>query len=188
MPKVPRLRLPRRLDHGEEASLVEHLDELRSRLFICIGALVVGAVVGFVIHARLINWLELTLPPKYRGKLTVLSPFEAFTTTIWISIYFGVVLALPVLLWQAWSFFIPAVDAAHARLMKWFTLFGTLLALVGHRLRLLRRPAGGAPLPDRLRQHPAPLHPAGEAVPQLLRQHAARDGASCSRCRSSSSG
>ena len=111
MPKVPRLRLPRRLDHGEEASLVEHLDELRSRLFICIGALVVGAIVGFVIHARLINWLELTLPPKYRGKLTVLSPFEAFTTTIWISIYFGVVLALPVLLWQAWSFFIPAVDS-----------------------------------------------------------------------------
>jgi sec-independent protein translocase protein TatC len=131
MPKVPRLRLPRRLDHGEEASLVEHLDELRSRLFICIGALVIGAIAGFVIHARLISWLELTLPPQYRHRLTVLSPFEAFTTTIWISIYFGVVIALPVLLWQAWSFFIPAVDSTHARLMKWFTLFGTVLALVG---------------------------------------------------------
>ena len=62
------------------------------------------------IHADLIRWLELTLPEKYRGKLIVLSPFEAFTTTIWISIYFGVIVALPVLLWQAWSYFIPAVD------------------------------------------------------------------------------
>jgi hypothetical protein len=46
MARVPRPRLPRRLDHGEEASLVEHLDELRRRLFICIGAVVVFAVVG----------------------------------------------------------------------------------------------------------------------------------------------
>ena len=131
MPRVPRLRLPRRLDHGEEASLVEHLDELRSRLFICLGALLVGAIVGFVIHTELIRWLELTLPEQYRHRLTVLSPFEAFTTTLWISIYFGVIVALPVLLWQAWAFFIPAVDVGHARLMKWFVVFGSALALVG---------------------------------------------------------
>src|SRR5579884_2128441 len=107
---APRPRLPRRLDHGEEASLVEHLDELRARLFICIGAVVLGAVAGFVVHARLIHWLELTLPANYRGRLTVLSPFEAFTTTLWISIYAGIILALPVLLWQLWSYLIPAID------------------------------------------------------------------------------
>ena len=54
---MPRIRLPRRLDHGEEASLVEHLDELRSRLFIIIGAVTIGTVIGFVIHSRLIHWL-----------------------------------------------------------------------------------------------------------------------------------
>lgn len=129
--RLPRPRLPRRLDHGEEASIVEHLDELRSRLFVCIGALVIGTVIGFAIHADLIRWLELTLPEKYRGKLIVLSPFEAFTTTIWISIYFGVIIALPVLLWQAWSYFIPAVDSVHHRMMRWFVLAGTLLAFIG---------------------------------------------------------
>jgi sec-independent protein translocase protein TatC len=128
---VPRLRLPRRLDHGEEASLVEHLDELRSRLFICIAALIVGAVAGFVIHTRLINWLELVLPKKYRGELVFFSPFEAFTTVLWISIWFGVVVALPVLLWQTWSYFIPAVSSTQARMMKWFVLFGTVLAVCG---------------------------------------------------------
>jgi len=43
---VPRIRLPRRLDHGEEASLVEHLDELRSRLFIIIGAVTMNQTGG----------------------------------------------------------------------------------------------------------------------------------------------
>src|SRR5579862_8122227 len=131
MARLPRLRPPRRLAHGEEASLVEHLDELRQRLFVCIGALVVGAVIGFTIHSHLIHWLQLTLPAKYRGHLTVLSPFESFTTVLWISIYFGVILALPIILWQSWSFFIPAVGDTQARLMKWFVLFATILALCG---------------------------------------------------------
>ena len=130
MPRVPRPRLPRRLDHGEEASLVEHLDELRKRLFVSLGAVVIGAVVGFVIHTHLINWMLLELPPKYRH-LTVLTPAEAFTTTLWISIYFGFALALPVIIWQAWSFFIPAMERGHAEMMRWFTLLATVLAAAG---------------------------------------------------------
>jgi sec-independent protein translocase protein TatC len=131
MARVPRVRLPRRLDHGEEASVVEHLDELRSRLFICIGALVVGAVIGFAIHTELIHWLEQPLPKKYHGKLVVFGPFEAFTTVLWISIWFGVVLALPILLWQAWAFFVPAVNQVYERRMKWLCAFGSVLFVGG---------------------------------------------------------
>ncbi len=130
MPRVPRPRLPRRLDHGEEASLVEHLDELRKRLFVCIGAVLIGAVIGFVFRTRLIGWLLLELPKKNRH-LVVLSPAEAFTTTLWLSIYFGVALALPVVIWQAWSFFIPAVDRTYAELMRWFTFLASFLAAAG---------------------------------------------------------
>jgi sec-independent protein translocase protein TatC len=130
MPRVPRPRLPRRLDHGEEASLIEHLEELRQRLFVCLGALLIGAVIGYVIRERLIGWLLLELPKKYRH-LTVLTPAEAFTTTLWLAIYFGFVLALPVILWQAWSFFVPAIDRAHAEMMRWFTLLASLLGAVG---------------------------------------------------------
>jgi sec-independent protein translocase protein TatC len=130
MARVPRPRLPRRLDHGEEASLVEHLDELRRRLFICIGAIVVFAVVGFVIHARLIGWLALLIPAKHRH-LYVFSPAEAFTTTIWIAIYFGIALSLPVIIWQAWAFFIPAVERSHASMLRWFGLLASVLAFCG---------------------------------------------------------
>jgi sec-independent protein translocase protein TatC len=130
MPRVPKPRLPRRLDHGEEASLVEHLDELRSRMFVSLGALAVGVVVGFVLHSRLIHWLELTLPVKYRHLYTF-SPGESFMTSLWISIYFGFILAMPVLLWQAWSFFIPAVDRSQAALMRWFVVLAAVLAASG---------------------------------------------------------
>ena len=130
MPRVPRPRLPRRLDHGEEASLIEHLDELRKRLFVCIGAVVVGAVIGFVLHQRLIHWLVIELPKKHRN-LIVLTPAEAFTTVLWLSIYFGIAVALPVIIWQAWSFFVPAVDRTHADLMRWFTLLAAVLGACG---------------------------------------------------------
>ena len=43
-------RLPRRLGHGEEATLVEHLEELRQRLFVCIGVVIVGWIAAFVVH------------------------------------------------------------------------------------------------------------------------------------------
>jgi sec-independent protein translocase protein TatC len=125
-----RLRLPRRLDHGEEASLVEHLDELRQRLFIVIGAVTIGTVIGFVIHKHLIHWLLLDLPPKYRHPI-YLSPVEGFTTTLWISIYFGFAVVLPVVLWQIWAYFIPAIDATRLTMLRWLSALAAVLAVSG---------------------------------------------------------
>jgi sec-independent protein translocase protein TatC len=127
---VPRLRLPRRLDHGEEASLVEHLDELRQRLFIVIGAVSVGTVIGFVFHQRLVHWLIILLPPD-RRKLYSFTPTEAFTTSLWISIYFGVLVTMPVILWQCWAYFIPAIDSKRLNLLRWLSVLGGFLAVSG---------------------------------------------------------
>ena len=55
-------RLPRRLGHGEEATLVEHLEELRWRLFVVIGAVTVTTIVAFVFHAHILDWLNRPLP------------------------------------------------------------------------------------------------------------------------------
>jgi sec-independent protein translocase protein TatC len=125
---LTRPRLPRRLVHGEEASLVEHLDELRSRIFICLGALVVGGIVGFVLHARLISLLEHSLPGRYQDKLVTLAPGEAFMTSLWVSIYFGLVLALPIIFWQIWAFFAPAIERPHTQMIRWSSLLAAVLA------------------------------------------------------------
>jgi len=123
-------RPPRRLDQGEEASLVEHLEELRQRLFTCIGAVVVATIVAFVFHRHLIHWLEQPLPKKHR-QLVTLSPGEPFMTSIWLSIWAGVLLVMPVILWQVWAFFIPAFDKSHERMLKAFVFLSSLLLVAG---------------------------------------------------------
>jgi sec-independent protein translocase protein TatC len=123
-------RLPRRLGHGEEATLVEHLDELRTRLFICLGALLAGFTVALVFHERLIRVLIRPLPPEHH-KLTTLTVGEPFMTSIWVSLYAGLLLALPVIVWQAWAFFIPAFDAGQAQTMRAFVLLSTGLLVAG---------------------------------------------------------
>src|SRR5690242_104230 len=115
------LRPPRRLGHGEEASLVEHLEELRQRLFVCIGAVVAGFIVAYVFHTKLIDALEQALP-KGHQHLTTLTIGEPFMTSLWLSVYAGFILALPVIIWQAWSFFLPAFDPAHERMLRLFVL------------------------------------------------------------------
>ena len=127
---MPRLRLPRRLDHGEEASLVEHLDELRQRIFIVIAAVSVASVAGFVIHSRLIHWLVILLPKKHRYLIT-LAPTEGFTTTLWIAIYFGVAVAFPIILWQVWAYFIPAIEGSRAKMLRWLSALAAVLAASG---------------------------------------------------------
>src|SRR5580765_2773941 len=102
------LRLPRRLGHGEEAELAEHLDELRGRLFVMITAVGVGTVVAYVFHNHVLDWLNHPLPRDIRP--VTLGVAEPFTTTITVCVYAGLVAALPVILWQMWSFFAPAVE------------------------------------------------------------------------------
>jgi sec-independent protein translocase protein TatC len=124
------MRLPRRLQHGEEATLVEHLDELRQRLFVCIGAVAVGWIAAFVVHRRVIRLLEHRLPPGHR-QLTTLTIGEPFMTSMWLSLYLGFVVALPIILWQAWAFFIPAFDPAYERMLRAFILLATGLMVAG---------------------------------------------------------
>jgi sec-independent protein translocase protein TatC len=125
-----RIRPPRRLGHGEEATLVEHLEELRQRLFVCIGALLAGFIVAYVFHRHLIHWLELELPKGHR-QLTTLTIGEPFMTSIWLSVYAGFLLALPVILWQAWAFFLPAFDPLHERMLRLFVVIATVLLVIG---------------------------------------------------------
>ena len=61
---APMARLPRRLEHGESATLVEHLDELRSRMFVCFFALLGGMAISFPFHEQILEWLMEPLPEE----------------------------------------------------------------------------------------------------------------------------
>jgi sec-independent protein translocase protein TatC len=122
--------LPRRLGHAEEATLGEHLEELRGRLFVMLGAIALGTVVAFVFSDHVLDWLDRPLPAGHHRLLTT-GVAEPFTVTIMVSAYAGFVLALPVVLWQLWLFFAPAVDPAAERKVLGLALFALALAVAG---------------------------------------------------------
>src|SRR5438132_5109451 len=123
--------LPRRLRHGEEATLVEHLDELRTRLFVCLGAVFIGLIVGYVFHRTLIHWLNRPLPEGRIGKPITFGVAEPFLTSFKISLYAGFLLALPVILWQLWAFLTPAMEEVAQRRVVLFVFVATALLASG---------------------------------------------------------
>ncbi len=121
--------LPRRLDHGEEATLVEHLDELRSRLIIALAAIVPIFLVTFAFHERIMEWLTGPLPEDKR--LVTLGVTEPFTTSVKVSMIAALAIALPVILWQAWAFLAPAVQPHFERVVLTLVALATLLFVCG---------------------------------------------------------
>jgi sec-independent protein translocase protein TatC len=124
------MRLPRRLGHGEEATLVEHLDELRTRIIISLVALAATTTVAFVFHHHLIKWLERPLPPD-RRELITFGVAEPFLTSFKISLMAGIALAFPILLWQLWSFLAPAFEESSQRVVALFVGFASVLLACG---------------------------------------------------------
>lgn len=133
------IRLPRRLAHDEEATLVDHLDELRSRLVVAGGAVLLGTVAGYLVHRPVLRLLVADLPRQHR-RLVTFGIAEPFTTSLKLSIAIGIGLALPVVLWQAWAYFAPAFGRGVTHRLGAFAAFaGGLLAIgvgFGYRIAL----------------------------------------------------
>jgi sec-independent protein translocase protein TatC len=122
--------LPRRLRHGEEATLVEHLGELRTRIVVSLIALFVGFGVAYGFRGHVLNWLNSPLPPHLRKPVTF-GVAEPFFTSVWVSLWVGFLLALPIIVWQIWAFFAPAFEEHHQRAMTILVGFSALLAAGG---------------------------------------------------------
>lgn len=123
------MRLPRRLGHDETAGLVEHLGELRARLVVVLVALAAGFAVGYVFHSQLIGWLNQPLP-AHREPVTF-GIAEPFMISLKVSLVAGFAIALPVILWQVWSFLAPAARKGAGRSIAWFVAFASVLFAIG---------------------------------------------------------
>jgi sec-independent protein translocase protein TatC len=121
------VKWPRRLGHGEEATLVEHLEELRSRLIVALLALGVAFGVAYGFHDHLIEWLKQPLPRNRRDNLITIGVTEPFFTSIRVSLYAALVGAMPVMLWQLWSFLAPALEQTRQRVVVVFSLVASVL-------------------------------------------------------------
>jgi len=124
---VPRKVKP--VSHDERLTLVEHLDELRTRLMIAGFAVIVAfAVAAWQNHAI----LEILNDPLPGGQKPItLSPTEPFLTTITLSLYAGILLAMPVVLYQAYAFVLPAFSPTERRVALPLLLMVPFLFVAG---------------------------------------------------------
>jgi sec-independent protein translocase protein TatC len=95
-----------------EMPFLDHLEELRWRIIWSLAALVVGVVVGFfiVIKFNLLVWMQTPILPYLHGRrLMNTHPGGGFSIMMQTAIILGVVIALPVIIYQVWLFLSPAL-------------------------------------------------------------------------------
>jgi len=101
-------------------TLWEHIAELRTRLVRCCIAIALGMVIGWIMYLPLLDFLKAPLKDlaiadkdgvlqNVGETFYAVDPLETFATRIKISAYCGIVLAMPVLLWQIWRFVTPGL-------------------------------------------------------------------------------
>jgi len=131
-----------------QMSLMEHLGELRTRIIRAGLAVVLGSILVIAFYDTVMGWLLRPYadlcnrqPPAYCGRsfdpdtgkvlLFNSDPIEGFATRLRIGFYGGIVLALPVLLWQLWMFVVPALHKTERRYAVGFVSSSVVLFMTG---------------------------------------------------------
>ncbi len=118
------------VSHEDRLTLVEHLDELRARLIVCIVVLGVALALCFWQNHLLLEIAQGPLPSNH-NRLITFGVTEPFTTTLTVSAYGAIVLSLPVVLWQLYAYVLPAFSEAEKRVILPILLLFPLLFLAG---------------------------------------------------------
>jgi sec-independent protein translocase protein TatC len=109
------------VDDDKRMTIVEHLEELRRVLIVSLGAWLVTTVVAFVFHDQVLRILEHPLVDvlgkgNHLSRIPIVtSPTEPLTIPIKVSAAVGFVGALPIVLWQVWSFVSPGLRPVERR-------------------------------------------------------------------------
>jgi sec-independent protein translocase protein TatC len=122
-------------NNGESAEMpfLDHLEELRWRLIWSLAAIIIGVVVAFVLLQRfdIFEFLERPILPYLGGsKLKYTHPGDPLSVLISASFTIGIVVALPVILYNVWAFLAPALYK-HEKRVVLPVIFGAILLFVG---------------------------------------------------------
>jgi len=137
-------------------TLLEHLAELRHRLIISVLAFVAGAIFCYLFYDRILVFLEHpyliacgNAHPHVRGAaltarcgLNTLAPLQGFTTRLNVCAYGGLVIGLPIILWQLWKFVTPGLKANEKRYALPFVVATVVLFVLGGAVAYVIYPRG----------------------------------------------
>jgi sec-independent protein translocase protein TatC len=125
--------MPRRVkpvSHEDQLTLVEHLDELRSRLVVCLVVFGVALALCFWQNHLLLEIANHPLPSGHK-RLITFGVTEPFTTTLTVSAYGAIILSLPFLLYQLYAYVLPAFSPAEKRVVLPILLLFPFLVIAG---------------------------------------------------------
>jgi sec-independent protein translocase protein TatC len=129
-------------------TVVEHLEELRYRLFICIAAYLVMAIVAYIVYRPLLNFLLRPLDQAGRiGSVKVQDVYvtgiaTGFVLRLKTAAFAGVIFALPILLYQLWRFVTPGLEPREKKLAIPFVASAVGLFVLGAYIAFLLLPIG----------------------------------------------
>ena len=118
----------KKIDHGERLELTGHLDELRSRILVSLAAVGVALGLCFWQNHLILDVVNVPLGGK---ELITLGVTEPFTTTLMLSMYTALLIALPVVLYQMYAFVLPAFSRNEKKVALPLMLMAPLLFVGG---------------------------------------------------------
>lgn len=124
---------------GGRMTLYEHIAELRTRLLICVAAIVVTAIAGWFLYEPVLRFMSSAYKdychthPKHllTCNLVTNTPVQGFLTRLQLSFYIAIVLAAPVWLWELWGFITPGLKKREKQYAVPFVLSAVTLFAMG---------------------------------------------------------
>ncbi|MDQ3962900.1 MAG: twin-arginine translocase subunit TatC [Actinomycetota bacterium] len=139
-----RLRFRRSKPAERSMTMVEHLDELRSRLIISVAVFAAVSVVAFILYDPIFDFLLrplCSLPPEKLGpqgcRLTQVQVLEGFQVRLKLTALVGLSVSSPVWLYQLWAFIVPGLEKREKRYALPFMLTSVALFAAGATLAYL---------------------------------------------------
>jgi len=114
--------------NDREMPLLDHLAELRTRIFYAIAAVFVGIIGCFVFVNKIVYFLEI---PAQGVKFLQLSPGEYFFVSIKVAGYSGLVVAAPMILYQIVRFVLPGLTIKEKKLVAPIVFGSSILFIAG---------------------------------------------------------
>ena len=129
---TPKLQTP-----DDRMTLTQHLGELRTRIIRSFLGVIVGIIVMLAFYDQVLDFMRKPYEelckqnPNLTCELQFIGPLEGFSTRLSISTYGGIILAMPIILWQIWRFIVPALHAKEKKYAIPFILSSVILFLMG---------------------------------------------------------
>jgi sec-independent protein translocase protein TatC len=128
------------VEEAREMSFLEHLEELRWRIIKALIGVVLGMIVCWIFIDFLMNTVLLRpvidlnnnlSPGQQPVRLQNLKPFGQLFLYMQVAIIGGIILSIPNILYQLWSFIAPGLMPKERRYIKWIVFFSSFCFLFG---------------------------------------------------------